>query len=48
MLLLFHLKAGSWIPDGPDHVRVAIVTLGIYLFGMAYSPGMGPVPFTVG
>ncbi|KDQ57679.1 hypothetical protein JAAARDRAFT_178048 [Jaapia argillacea MUCL 33604] len=33
-----------WIP-GRD-ARVAVVALGIYLFGMAYSPGEGPVPFT--
>jgi len=26
--------------------RVACVALGIYLFGMVYSPGEGPVPFT--
>lgn len=26
--------------------RIAVVSLGIYLFCMAYSPGEGPVPFT--
>jgi hypothetical protein len=26
--------------------RVANIALGIYLFGMVYSPGEGPVPFT--
>lgn len=26
--------------------RVACIALGIYLFGMVYSPGEGPVPFT--
>jgi len=26
--------------------RLACIALGIYLFGIAYSPGEGPVPFT--
>lgn len=26
--------------------RVACIALGIYLFGIVYSPGEGPVPFT--
>ncbi|KAF4877176.1 putative polyol transporter 2 [Colletotrichum siamense] len=26
--------------------RVACIATGIYLFGMVYSPGLGPVPFT--
>lgn len=34
----------SWIPEGNG--RLAVVALGIYLFGIAYSPGEGPVPFT--
>jgi len=33
-----------WIPEGKG--RVACVALGIYLFGIVYSPGEGPVPFT--
>lgn len=33
-----------WIPD--ETARVACVALGIYLFGIVYSPGEGPVPFT--
>lgn len=33
-----------YIPEGKT--RVALVALGIYLFGMVYSPGEGPVPFT--
>jgi hypothetical protein len=36
----------SWIPED-NKARIAVVALGIYLFGMAYSPGEGPVPFTV-
>ena len=36
----------SWIPESsPAHV--GIIALGIYLFSAAYSPGEGPVPFTV-
>lgn len=27
-------------------VRVAMIVTGLYLFGMVYSPGEGPVPFT--
>src|SRR4051812_23263639 len=26
--------------------RISNIALGIYLFGMVYSPGEGPVPFT--
>ena len=32
------------IPKGPG--QIVAIALGIYLFGMAYSPGAGPVPFT--
>ncbi|KAF2267306.1 hypothetical protein CC78DRAFT_541754 [Lojkania enalia] len=34
-----------YIPEG-DTARVACIALGIYLFGIVYSPGEGPVPFT--
>ncbi|THH20783.1 hypothetical protein EW146_g643 [Bondarzewia mesenterica] len=34
-----------WIP-AESKARVAVVALGMYLFGCAYSPGEGPVPFT--
>ncbi|EEH42377.2 uncharacterized protein PADG_07197 [Paracoccidioides brasiliensis Pb18] len=49
---LFQLLTGFsfWIPtDGSATMRRAhtgCVALGIYLFGIAYSPGEGPVPFT--
>lgn len=37
-------------PSAHDHghggARVACIALGIYLFGIVYSPGEGPVPFT--
>lgn len=43
---LFLLFTGSsfWIPD--REARIGCVALGIYLFGIVYSPGEGPVPFT--
>jgi len=41
----------SWIPKDPnnaaDTARIGVVATGIYLFSCAYSPGEGPVPFTV-
>ncbi|KAL4252611.1 major facilitator superfamily protein [Abortiporus biennis] len=46
LMAIFLLMTGFafWIPEGNG--RLAVVALGIYLFGMAYSPGEGPVPFT--
>ena len=36
-----------WIPSSDSSTsRVACIALGIYLFGIVYSPGEGPVPFT--
>lgn len=48
LMAIFLLMTGFafWIPDSAENARLAIVALGIYLFGMAYSPGEGPVPFT--
>ncbi|CAK7270441.1 hypothetical protein SEPCBS57363_004105 [Sporothrix epigloea] len=48
LMSLFLLFAGFsfWIPEEGSHARIACVALGIYLFGMVYSPGEGPVPFT--
>lgn len=34
-----------YIPSTSD-ARIACIALGIYLFGVVYSPGEGPVPFT--
>ncbi|TYJ56663.1 hypothetical protein B9479_002593 [Cryptococcus floricola] len=34
-----------WIPEGSP-ARIGLITLGIYLYCIAYSPGEGPVPFT--
>lgn len=33
-----------WIPN--REARIGCIALGIYLFAIFYSPGMGPVPFT--
>jgi len=47
LMAIFLLMTGFafWIPE-TSKGRIAVVALGIYLFGMAYSPGEGPVPFT--
>lgn len=47
LMAVFLLMTGFafWIPEG--NARIAVVSLGIYFFAMAYSPGEGPVPFTV-
>ncbi len=47
LMSIFLLMTGFafWIET--EKARLAVVALGIYLFGMAYSPGEGPVPFTV-
>jgi sugar porter (SP) family MFS transporter len=46
LMAIFLLMTGFafFIPEGNG--RLAVVALGIYLYGMAYSPGEGPVPFT--
>jgi len=46
-MAIFLLMTGFafFIPAGD--ARTAVVSLGIYLFAMSYSPGEGPVPFTV-
>jgi MFS family permease len=46
LLSFFILFTGFsfWIPN--EKGRIASVALGMYLFGIAYSPGEGPVPFT--
>ncbi|KAF9008009.1 hypothetical protein BDQ17DRAFT_1388925 [Cyathus striatus] len=47
LMAVFLLMTGFafWIPQD-NKAHLAVVALGIYLFGMAYSPGEGPVPFT--
>jgi len=44
-LCLFFTAFSFLIPEAST-ARIACVALGIYLFGMVYSPGEGPVPFT--
>lgn len=44
-LFLLFTGFSFWIPQDST-ARVACVALGIYLFGIVYSPGEGPVPFT--
>lgn len=47
LMALFMLFTGFsfWIPaDSTAHI--ACIALGTYLFGIVYSPGAGPVPFT--
>lgn len=43
-ICLFFTGFSFWIPD--QTAKLACVALGIYLFGIVYSPGEGPVPFT--
>lgn len=46
-LFLFFTGFSFLIPEDTLHTaRIACVALGIYLFGIVYSPGEGPVPFT--
>ncbi|KAF3765848.1 hypothetical protein M406DRAFT_339190 [Cryphonectria parasitica EP155] len=46
LMAVFLLFTGFsfWITDST--ARIACIALGIYLFGVVYSPGEGPVPFT--
>jgi sugar porter (SP) family MFS transporter len=44
-LCMFFTGFSFWIP-ADSTARIACVALGIYLFGIVYSPGEGPVPFT--
>lgn len=43
-LCMFFTGFSFWIPD--ETAKTACIALGIYLFGIVYSPGEGPVPFT--
>lgn len=47
-LAVFLLWTGMsfFIPETQSKARVAMVTTGMYLFEVFYSPGEGPVPFT--
>ncbi|WFD33273.1 hypothetical protein MCUN1_000086 [Malassezia cuniculi] len=46
-MVIFLLLTGFafWIPEDSD-ARLAVVLLGIFLYGTQYSPGFGPVPLT--
>jgi MFS family permease len=44
-LCLFFTGFSFLIPD-TSTAHIACVALGLYLFGIVYSPGEGPVPFT--
>ncbi|RDW62783.1 MFS transporter-11 [Coleophoma crateriformis] len=44
-LCLFFTGFSFWIPSSST-AHVACIALGLYLFGIVYSPGEGPVPFT--
>ena len=44
-LCLFFTGFSFWIPQSST-AHIACIALGIYLFGIVYSPGEGPVPFT--
>lgn len=45
-LCLLFVGFSFFIPETSRTPRVACIALGIYLFGIVYSPGEGPVPFT--
>ena len=45
-LCLLFTGFSFWIPEDSKSARVGCIALGIYLFGIVYSPGEGPVPFT--
>jgi len=46
-LFLLFTGFSFWIPSSESSTaRISCIALGIYLFGVVYSPGEGPVPFT--
>ncbi|CAI7643106.1 unnamed protein product [Penicillium glandicola] len=45
-MAMFFTGFSFWIPESSHSARLACIALGTYLFGVAYSPGEGPVPFT--
>ncbi|KAI4859523.1 hypothetical protein F4820DRAFT_158200 [Hypoxylon rubiginosum] len=44
-IFLFFTGFSFWIPEGTT-AHIGCIALGIYMFGVVYSPGEGPVPFT--
>ena len=45
-LFLFFTGFSFLIPESLGKAKIGCVATGIYLFGVVYSPGEGPVPFT--
>ncbi|CAI7597749.1 unnamed protein product [Penicillium pancosmium] len=45
-LAMFFTGFSFWIPETSHAARTGCIALGTYLFGVVYSPGEGPVPFT--
>lgn len=45
-LALFFTGFSFWIPDSSSKARLGCIALGVYIFGIVYSPGAGPVPYT--
>ncbi|KAJ5179558.1 hypothetical protein N7492_002768 [Penicillium capsulatum] len=45
-LAMFFTGFSFWIPESSHTARLACIAMGTYLFGVVYSPGEGPVPFT--
>lgn len=48
-LFLFFAGFSFWIPTDTDahhSAHIGCIALGVYLYGVVYSPGAGPVPFT--
>ncbi|KAJ5095032.1 Major facilitator superfamily domain general substrate transporter [Penicillium argentinense] len=45
-LAMFFTGFSFWIPEENHSARTGCIALGTYIFGIVYSPGEGPVPFT--
>lgn len=45
-LSMFFTGFSFYIPESHHTARIGCIALGIFLFGVVYSPGEGPVPFT--
>ncbi|CAL5874040.1 uncharacterized protein PFLUO_LOCUS8326 [Penicillium psychrofluorescens] len=45
-LAMFFTGFSFYIPESSHSARIGCIALGTYLFGIVYSPGEGPVPFT--
>lgn len=45
-IAMFFTGFSFWIPESSQTARQTCIVLGMYLFGIFYSPGEGPVAFT--